>query len=48
MTHETKKILDCLTQIEANNELESDDEAPKTPRRRLCARSGPRARRGAS
>jgi hypothetical protein len=27
MTHETKKILDCLTQIEHNNELESDDEA---------------------
>ena len=31
MTHETKKILDCLTQIEANNELESDDEAYENP-----------------
>ena len=31
MTHETKKILDCLTRIEANNELESDDEAYENP-----------------
>lgn len=27
LTHEIKKISDCLTQLEVNNELESDDEA---------------------
>ncbi len=32
LTFETKKILDCLTQIEHNNELESDDEAYEDPR----------------
>ena len=32
LTYETKKILDCLTQIEHNNELESDDEAYEDPR----------------
>ena len=54
LTFETKKILECLTQIEHNNELESDDEAYEDPRQsgggrgRLCARSGPLARRWVS
>ena len=41
MTHETKKILDCLTRLRPTTSSRATTRRTKTPRRRLCARSGP-------